>query len=162
MKNILIALIMLNATILSAQDKIDRLIDKVDKIAEQQTATNIKLEKITEQISELNKQVAVNSSDIRALDKRLDVSDKNNEKRFDVLLYVVIGSSGALFVGIISLLSFIIWDRRAANAPLEATTAELKKEINLLKEKEREHQEKEQKMESLLKKLLEKFPDLVF
>ena len=124
MKNLIIALLMLGATILPAQDKIDRLIDKVDKIAEQQTATNTKLEKITEQISELNKQVAVNSGDIRALDKRLDISDKNNEKRFDVLLYVVIGSSGALFVGIISLLSFIIWDRRAANAPLEATATE--------------------------------------
>ena len=146
---------MLNATILSAQDKIDKLVDKVDKIAEQQAY-------ITKQMAELSKEVAVNNSEIKALDKRLDVSDKNNEKRFDVLLYVVIGSSGALFVGIISLLSFIIWDRRAANAPLEATTAELKKEINLLKEKEREHQEKEQKMESLLKKLLEKFPDLVF
>ena len=76
------------------------------------------------------------------------------------MLYFIIVSS-AVFVSIIGLVSVIIWDKRTINAPLEATTAELKKEINLLKEKEREHQEKEQKMESLLKKILEKFPDLV-
>ena len=42
--------------VLPAQDKIDRLSEKIDRIADQQVITNAKLEKLTEQVIESNKQ----------------------------------------------------------------------------------------------------------
>ncbi len=129
MKKIIVILIMIASTNLFAQDKIDklsdkvdRLSDKVDRIAEQQATTNTKIDRLIEQMAETNKQMAVNSADIKGLDKRVDI-----------LLYFVGGASGALFLGIIGLIGFIIWDRRAANAPLEIKTTDLKKEVDLLK-----------------------------
>ena len=137
------------STSLSAQDKIDRLSDKVDRIAEQQAITNTKVDKLTEQMIETNKQmretnklVAVNSADINNLDKY-----------FDMLLYIASVCGGVFFVGIIMLFRLILWDRKLANTPLQITTAELRKEFDLLKQRE-------QKTNTLLKKILEKFPDL--
>ena len=144
------------STNLSAQDKIDRLSDKVDRMAEQiaelakQTSelnkqmveTNKQIVETNKQIAETNKLVAVNSADIKNVDKRLDM-----------LLYITVGGGSALFVAIIALFGFILWDRKLANAPLENKTEELKKEVDLLKQRERE-------TKTLLKKILEKFPDL--
>ena len=132
MKKILIILMFIVSTNLSAQDKIDRLSDKVDRMAEQIAITNTKVDKLTEQMVELTKQmtetnklVAVNSADIKSVDKRLDM-----------LLYITIGGGGALFASVIALFGFIFWDRKLANAPLEITTTELKKEFDLLKQQE--------------------------
>ena len=97
------------------------------------------------QITELTKQTAINSTDIKAIDKR-----------FDILFYLMLG----MLAGIFGLIGTIFWDRRAANAQLEAKTAALEvknleftKEIDALKERET-------KLENNFKKILEKFPDL--
>ena len=86
------------STNLSAQDKIDRLSDKVDKMAEQIAELAKQTAELNKQIVETNKLVAVNSADIKSVDKRLDM-----------LLYVTVGGGGALF-------GFILWDRKLANA----------------------------------------------
>ena len=149
MKKTLIILMFVVSTSLSAQDKIDRLSDKVDRIAEQQAITNTKVDKLTEQMIETNKQmretnklVAVNSADINNLDKY-----------FDMLLYIASVCGGVFFVGIIMLFRLILWDRKLANTPLQITTAELRKDIDLLKQQG-------EKRNVLLRKILEKFPDL--
>ena len=130
------------STNLSAQDKIDRLSDKVDRMAEQIAELNKQMIETNKQIAETNKLVAVNSADINNLDKY-----------FDMLLYIASVCGGVFFVGIIMLFRLILWDRKLANTPLQITTAELRKEFDLLKQRE-------QKTNTLLKKILEKFPDL--
>ncbi len=159
MKKILIILFLLIPFGIYAQTDRDLLLEiakqqakqgeQIAELTKQMAETNKQMAETNKQVAETNKQVAVNSTDIKALDKR-----------FDILLYFLIGGSGTLFVGIFGLIGVIVWDRRAANAPLEATTKDLKKEIDLLKEQELKHQEKEQKTDTLLKKILEKFPDL--
>ena len=149
MNKILIILMFIVSTNLSAQDKIDRLSDKVDRTAEQiaelakQTAElNKQMVETNKQIAETNKLIAVNSTDIKNVDKRLDM-----------LLYIASVCSGVFFVGIIMLFRLILWDRKLANTPLQIITAELRKDIDLLKQQG-------EKRNILLKKILEKFPDL--
>ncbi len=145
MKKILIILMVIITTNLSAQDKIDRLI-------EQQASTNTKIDRLTEQMIETNKQQAITATKVDGMDKRFDSVDK----RIDMQSNLMMG----MMAFIAALVGAIIWDRRAANSPLETKANDLKlenevltKEINLLKERET-------KSENLLKKLLEKFPDL--
>ena len=152
---------MLSATILPsncfAQDKIDKLSDKVDKLSDKvdKLAEQMFLQQaeINKQIAELAKQTAVNSTDIKGLDKR-----------FDILFAIIITSSSILFAGIFGLIGFVVWDRRTALKPIETSNAQLVKEMALLKEKEAQLeaklQEKQLKDDSIFKKLFEKFPDL--
>ncbi len=133
---------LLVSTDLSAQDKLDKLSDKIDKLAEQMATQQIETNK---QFAELAKQQAITATKVDGMDKRIDTQSN--------LMMCMIAFIAAL-------VGAIIWDRRAANSPLETKTKDLKlenevltKEINLLKERET-------KSENLLKKLLEKFPDL--
>ncbi len=153
MKNILLILlflgILLVSTDLSAQDKIDKLSDKIDKLAEQMATQQIETNK---QFAELAKQQAITATKVDGMDKRFDSVDKRIDTQSNLMMCMI--------AFIAALVGAIIWDRRAANSPLETKTRDLKvenevlnKEINLLKERET-------KSENLLKKLLEKFPDL--
>ncbi len=146
MKKILIILIMVSATILPAQDKIDKLSDKVDKLAEQMAA----------QQAETNKQIAIIATKVdgfeKSMDKRLETQS--------TFIVGLMGLIGILIAAMLGFISYIFWDRQTALKPIETTSVEMQREINLLKEKELKHTEKELKLELLLKKLLEKFPDL--
>ena len=142
MKKILIILLFFISFGAYAQDKIDKLSDKIDKLAEQVAETNKQILETNKQVAELAKQVAINSTEIKGVDKRLDI-----------LLYVIIGIGSTLFVSIISLVGAIFWDRQASIKPIIQDTKEIFKEINLLKERET-------KSENLIKRIAEKFPDL--
>ena len=160
MKNILLIMlflgILLISTNLSAQDKMDKLSDKIDKLAEQMATQQIETSK---QITELAKQQAITATKVDSIDKRFDSLDKRLDgidKRIDMQSNLTLGMMAFLAV----LIGVLIWDRRAANAPLEKKTEKLKEEVDILKQQELKHQEKELKNEALLKKILDKFPDL--
>ncbi len=151
MKKILL-IILLNicfCAVLPAQDKIDRLI-------EQQAITNAKLDKLTEQVIELTKQQAVTVAKVDSLEKSV-------EKRFDMqgnFMVSIMSVMGAVLVAVLGFIGFVLWDRSTALKPIEGTTAELKREVDILKQKDLKHEEKEQKAEKFFKKLIEKYPDL--
>ena len=141
MKKILLILLILLPFGVYAQTDREILLELV----KQQTETN-------KQITELAKQQAITATKVDGMDKRFDSVDK----RIDMQSNLMMG----MMAFVAALVGAIIWDRRAANSPLETKTKDLKlenevlaKEINLLKERET-------KSENLLKKLLEKFPDL--
>ena len=139
-KILLILLILLPFGVYSQTDR-----EILLELVKQQTETN-------KQITELAKQQAITATKVDGMDKRFDSVDK----RIDMQSNLMMG----MMAFIAALVGAIIWDRRAANSPLETKKKDLKlenevlaKEINLLKERET-------KSEFLLKKLLEKFPDL--
>jgi hypothetical protein len=63
-------------------------------------------------------------------------------KRIDILLYVMI----AILTGVFGLIGFVVWDRQVSLKPIKEDSKEVKREIELLKEKE-------QKIEIALKNL---------
>ncbi len=145
MKNILIILLLLIPFGLSAQTDREILIE----IAKQQVETN-------KQVAELAKQQAITAT-------KLESFEKSTEKRLDTqntFMIVIMSLVGVLIAAILSFIGFVLWDRRAALKPFEIKMVELEKEVKELKEKELKHQEKELKSENILKKIIEKFPDL--
>ncbi len=138
--------ILLVSANLSAQDRIDKLSDKIDKLTEQVAETNKQILETNKLVAELAKQQAITAT-------KLDGFEKSVEKRFDILFYVIIGGISALFVAIFGLVALILWDRRATLKPFETKTNDLQKEVNLLKEKELKHLEKEMKMELYIRQI---------
>jgi len=78
----------------------------------------------------------------RALMQRID----DTNKRIDDMISIMLWGFGVLFAGMMSLIGFVIWDRRSALAPAIRKTKEL--------------EEREEKIEKALKKLAEKNPEV--
>lgn len=138
MKKILIILLFLMPLGLFAQTDRELLLELVKQGAE----TNKQIAETNKQVAELAKQGAVNTAEIKGLDKRLDI-----------LLYAIVGIGSTLFVSIMSLVGAIFWDRRAMLKPFETKVGELEKDVISLKERET-------KSENFIKRVVEKFPDL--
>ncbi len=85
----------------------------------------------------------------RALMQRIDDTNKridDTNKRIDDMISIMLWGFGVLFAGMMSLIGFVIWDRRSALAPAIRKTKEL--------------EEREEKIEKALKKLAEKNPEV--
>ncbi len=67
-------------------------------------------------------------------------------QRIDDVINIMLWGFGVLFAGMMSLIGFVIWDRRSALAPAIRKTKEL--------------EEREEKIEKALKKLAEKNPEV--
>ncbi len=78
----------------------------------------------------------------KALMQRID----DTNKRIDDMISIMLWGFGVLFAGMMSLIGFVIWDRRSALAPAIRKTKEL--------------EEREEKIEKALKKLAEKNPEV--
>lgn len=76
------------------------------------------------------------------INKRID----DTNKRIDDMISIMLWGFGVLFAGMMSLIGFVIWDRRSALAPAIRKTKEL--------------EEREEKIEKALKKLAEKNPEV--
>ncbi len=77
--------------------------------------------------------------------KRIDDTNKridDTNKRIDDMISIMLWGFGVLFAGMMSLIGFVIWDRRSALAPAIRKTKEL--------------EEREERIEKALKKLAEK------
>ena len=116
------------------------------ELVKQQTKQGEQIVELTKQTTENNKQIAIVATRLEGLEKSIDKRFDAVDKRFDMLFYTML----ALLAGIFGLVGFVFWDRRTAIRPIEDET---KKEIELLKARET-------KTENILKKILEKFPDL--
>ena len=153
MKKIFIIFILLSgmflSTRLSAQDKLDKVIEQQVELAKQQAITNAKLDKLSEIVAELAKQQAITATKVDGLEKSVDKRFDGVDKQFNTQLIFIVGLMGLIAV----LIGAIFWDRKTALKPFEIKVIELEKEIVSLKERET-------KSENLLKKILEKYPDL--
>ncbi len=85
----------------------------------------------------------------KAIMQRIDDTNKridDTNKRIDDMISIMLWGFGVLFAGMMSLIGFVIWDRRSALAPAIRKTKEL--------------EEREEKIEKALKKLAEKNPEV--
>ena len=112
---------------------------------------------------EIAKQQAVMSSEIKNLDKRIDILEKTIDKRFemmekatdkrfeavdkrfedankrfDILLYVML----TILAGIFGLIGFVVWDRQVSIKPSLKQNKELIKKIEKVEEREIKLEEK--------------------
>ena len=108
---------------------------------------------------DISKQIAVNNAKIEALeknmdkrfeaaDKRLDVMDKPSDgmdKHVEFMQQLLLIIIPLMFISVISIAGFVLWDRKTAIKPIEEET---KKEIEKLKERE-------QKVEDAIKKIIQ-------
>lgn len=109
--------------------------------------------KISEQQAELSKQIIATNLEAKGITTELKALDKSVEKRFDMLLYIMIGTSATLFAGIFGVMMMVHWDRRTALKPFEIQTSELKSENSELKKEIAIIKEKELKLELDLGKI---------
>ena len=159
MKKILMILFLIIPFCVNAQTDRDILLEIVKqqaKVAEQQTETNKLVTELAKQQAKLSEQIIATNLEVRGISTEVKAIDK----RFDMLLSVMIGIGGTLFAGIFGIVMMVFWDRRTALKPFEAKTDELKlensvlkKEVDLLKEKELKHLEREMKVELYIKQI---------
>ena len=119
---------------------------------------------LSKQVAELSKQQAVTATKVDNLEKSVDKRFDSVDKRIDMLFSIIITTSGILFAGIFGLIGVIFWDRKTTAQPFEAKTdklkaesLELKREFDLLKERELKHEEK---TESNFKRIDERFANI--
>lgn len=89
-----------------------------------------------------------------SMDKRLDSMDRRldgMDKRIGSLQSILIGGFGVLFSGMMALIGFILWDRRAALAPAVRKTRELEEDVVSLRNRVREFEDWKAKLELALK-----------
>ena len=139
MKKILIILFLIIPFCVNAQTDREILLEIVKQQA-----------KLAEQQAKLSEQIIATNLEVKGISTELKALDKSGEKRFDMLLYIMIGTSATLFAGIFGIMMMVHWDRRTAFKPFESKTdelkleakelklenSELKKEIAIIKEKE--------------------------
>jgi len=77
-----------------------------------------------------------------SLENVSNIRFEETNKRIDILLYVMI----AILTSMFGLIGFVVWDRQVSLKPIKEDSKEVKREIELLKEKE-------QKIEIALKNL---------
>jgi len=76
------------------------------------------------------------------IETRTETRFEEMNKRIDILLYVMI----AILTSIFGLIGFVVWDRQVSLRPIKEESKEVKREVELLKDKE-------QKIETALKNL---------
>lgn len=89
-----------------------------------------------------------------SMDKRLDGMDKRLDgvdKRIDSLQAILLGGFGVLFSGMMALIGFVLWDRRAALAPAVRKTTELEEDVAALRKRVMEFEDWKTRLESALK-----------
>jgi chaperonin cofactor prefoldin len=110
-------------------------LDDRDRLIRVETKVEEGLKAVNQRIDGLDKR-------IDGLDKRIDGLDK----RIDGLQTIMIGGFGIIASGMIALVGFVLWDRRTALAPAIRKNKEL--------------EEREEKIERALKELAYKDPNV--
>ena len=155
MKKILIILFLIIPFCVNAQtdkDILSEIVKQQARVAEQQIEINKQILETNKLVTELVKQQAITSTKVDSLEKSV-------EKRLDMqsnFMIAILAFIGVLTTGMFSFIAFILWDRKTANQPLDEIKLEnsvLKKEVDLLKEKELKHLEREMKVELYIKQI---------
>ena len=87
--------------------------------------------------------------DIKRIDQRFDSIDK----RFDELRGFMLWGFGVTFAGIFSLIGFVLWDRRTALSPAIRKNRELEEREEKIERILKEYAMKEPKMAEVLKQM---------
>ena len=105
------------------------------EIAKQQAVTNSEIKNLDKRIDILEKTIDKRFEMMeKATDKRFEAVDKRFEdanKRFDILLYVML----TILAGIFGLIGFVVWDRQVSIKPILEENKELIKKIEKVEEK---------------------------
>ena len=96
--------------------------------------------------TEMQKEFQIIRIEMRELEKRLNQRMDQTEKRLDQRIDNVINLQYVILAGIFALVGFVLWDRRTALAPAIKKNKEL--------------EDKEEKIEKALKEYARKDPDL--
>lgn len=96
-----------------------------------------KLEAVDKRLDSMDKRLDSMDKRLDSMDKRLDGVDK----RIDSLQSILLGGFGVLFSGMMALIGFVLWDRRAAIAPAIRKNRELEEDVAALRNRMRELEE---------------------
>ncbi len=97
---------------------------------------------IIQRIEDTNRRIEDTNKRIEDTNKRIE----DTNKRIDDVISIMLWGFGVLFAGMMTLIGFVIWDRRSALAPAIRKAKEL--------------EEREDKMERVLRELARKIPEV--
>jgi len=97
---------------------------------------------IIQRIEDTNRRIEDTNKRIEDTNKRID----DTNRRIDDVISIMLWGFGVLFAGMMTLIGFVIWDRRSALAPAIRKAKEL--------------EEREDKMERVLRELARKIPEV--
>ncbi len=118
------------------------------------------VEKVTieDRLINIEKDIAVLKEGQKALNQRIDDMNANlgkriddTNKRIDDLHDLMLWGFGILFVMMIALFGYIVWDRRTASSPVVKKTAELEKMHSLILNALKKYAQKEPKLAEAMK-----------
>jgi cytochrome c-type biogenesis protein CcmH/NrfF len=90
---------------------------------------------------------------LKAVNQRIDDVNSSLGKRIDELRDFMLWGFGILFAGMMTLIGFVIWDRRTAITPVTRKTNELEEREERLEKALREYAKKEPGLAEVLKNL---------
>jgi len=90
---------------------------------------------------------------VEGLQKQIDDGNSGLGKRIDELRDFMLWSFGILFAGMMTLIGFVLWDRRTALAPAIRKNKELEEREERLEKALREYAKKEPALAEVLKNL---------
>jgi cytochrome c-type biogenesis protein CcmH/NrfF len=141
---ILISFIAVNAyakNVQFTQEDRDRLIRVEARIEEGLKAVNQRIDGTNKRIDDVNS----------GLNKRIDDLNSGLNRRIDELRDFMLWGFGILFVGMMTLIGFVLWDRRTALAPAIRKNKELEEREERLEKALREYARKEPGLAEILK-----------
>ncbi len=97
---------------------------------------------IIQRIEDTNRRIEDTNKRIEDTNKRIE----DTNRRIDDVISIMLWGFGVLFAGMMTLIGFVIWDRRSALAPAIRKAKEL--------------EEREDKMERVLRELARKIPEV--
>lgn len=115
----------------------------LQELVKQQAVMNTELKVLSTEIKNLDKRIDVLE---KTIDKRFESMEKATDKRFEILFYVML----TILAGIFGLIGFVVWDRQVSIKPILEENKELIKKIEKVEERELKLEEK---MENNFKKL---------
>ncbi len=116
--------------------------ERIIRLEEGQKAIIQRIEDTNRRIEDTNRRIEDTNKRIEDTNKRIE----DTNKRIDDVISIMLWGFGVLFAGMMTLIGFVIWDRRSALAPAIRKAKEL--------------EEREDKMERVLRELARKIPEV--
>ena len=126
------------------------------EIVKQQATNNAKIDAMQKQMDTrfdaMQKQMDIRSEATqKQMDTRLDTRFDASDKRIDILFFMTLG----VLAGVFGLISFVVWDRQVSIKPILKQNEEITKEMEELKEKVKTTIGNQEKITTILKRIIE-------
>ena len=122
------------------------------EIVKQQATNNAKIDAMQKQMDTrfdaMQKQMDIRSE---ATQKQMDTRFDASDKRIDILFFMTLG----VLAGVFGLISFVVWDRQVSIKPILKQNEEITKEMEELKEKVKTTIGNQEKITTILKRIIE-------